>query len=72
MDIALILFKLGFLSQISSPKDTSKSLLGIYEATLDDKEQKRAFKLNLFSVLNAIQAINLKDHFKLYATFGVL
>jgi len=28
--------------------------------------------MNLFTVLSAIQSINLKDHFKLYGTFGTL
>ena len=43
-----------------------------YICILDDKDQKTAFKANLFTVLAAIQSINLKDHYKLYGTFGSL
>ena len=70
--MAELLHCLGFLKEACQARDPSKQLFGTFIAVLDDEEQKRAFKTNLFTVLAAIQSINLKDHYKLFETFGVL
>ena len=72
VDLAIVLFHLGFLKSLNPHKDSQRTLLDQYICTLDDNQQKQAFKTNLFNVLAAIQSINLKDHYTLYSTFGLL
>jgi hypothetical protein len=54
VDVAEVLYHFGFLNTAHQTRDPTKSLFGVYIAVLDDKEQKRAFKTNLFTVLAAI------------------
>ena len=66
VDLAMILVELGFLSP--NVRDLPEQCV----AVLEEPEQKTNFKSNLFTVLAAIQSINLKDHYKLYGSFGLL
>lgn len=72
VDLVLILHRLGFLQATHAPRDPTRELTGKFMVTLDDKDAKYAFKANLFSTLAAIQSINLRDHYPLYASFGIL
>ena len=63
VDLAQVLFKLGFLSTLtptsSAPTANSDqrpktNLLNQFICTLEDKEQKSTFKKNLFTALAAI------------------
>ena len=53
-------------------RDPQRTLEGQYVVELEDRDDKNAFKTNLFSILTAIQSINLCDHFKRFATFECL
>ena len=64
----MVLHHLGFLKHSSDNRDYFNQ----YVCQLEDQEHKQIFKTNLFTILTAIQSINIREHYKLYDSFALL